>query len=503
MGLFDDIVPPEGWGESTPRLRITVRPKGVEPPPDFDERVAPATASPQVEAAPAARAGLFDDIVPPVARTRGLFDDIVPPAARIGGLFDDIVPPADAPASDMPTDGGQFAAPPPDGGNFRVARKPMKAAPESALPDAVPWRLQYPGSVDIGSELMAAGMAADDVTGRAAVRFDDEGAPAAARIGDVVGQDDLADIQRAPAPPNLARPALGVGEEVAGAQSQAPLDGAHASGDSASKSDGRPAAGEALGIADAPAVQDRAQPGLEPASPIAQADGPSGELKSGKDDASVASTVGGQSAGNDPLHRINPLWQAPDSPKDNSGGTDDGGLLQDLVNYASRSIEALFRIPGGLARLAEEFKARPVDTISHVANSFPPARVEGELLAGTTSIFASILANAAKGRAFETAARQALQLAKNTRMVNVPGVGRSIPDSLIRGVTEIKNELRVHNRGQLRVHAAHAKSQKIPFNLVVSPTTWWISKDVEEAVRKSGGTILRFYPATGKFGPYP
>jgi hypothetical protein len=503
MGLFDDIVPPEGWGESTPRLRITVRPKGVEPPPDFDERVAPAIASPQVEAAPAARTGLFDDIVPPVARTRGLFDDIVPPAARIGGLFDDIVPPADAPASDMPTDGGQFTAPPPDGGNFRVARKAMKAATGSALPDAVPWRGRYPDLVDTGSELMAAGMAADDATGRAAVRFDDKGAPAAGRIGDVVGQDDLADIHPAPAPPNLEPPALGVGEEVAGARGQAPPDGAQASGDSAPQSDGRRATGEGLGGADSAGVEDRAQPGLEPALAIAQAEAPSGEPKSGKDDASGASTVGGQSAGNDPLHRIDRLGQAPDSRKDNSGDADDGGLLQDLVNYASHSIEALLRIPGGLARLAEEFKARPVDTVSEVASSFPPARVEGELLAGTTSIFASILANAPKGLAFEAAARQALQLAKNTRMVNVPGVGRSIPDSLTRGVTEIKNELRVHNRGQLRVHAAHAKSQKIPFNLVVSPTTWWISKDVEEAVRKSGGTILRFYPATGKFGPYP
>jgi hypothetical protein len=91
----------------------------------------------------------------------------------------------------------------------------------------------------------------------------------------------------------------------------------------------------------------------------------------------------------------------------------------------------------------------------------------------------------------------------NNRMVNVPGVGRSIPDSLIRGVTEIKSGLEIDSSLQLRVHAAHAMSQQIPFNLVVSPTTWWISKDVEEAVRKSGGTILRFDPATGKFGPYP
>jgi hypothetical protein len=501
MGLLDAIVPPEGWGETTPRLRITVRPKWVEPPPAFDDP-GPATASAQAEAAPAAPTGLFDDIVPPAARIQGLFDDIVPPAARIQGLFDDIVPPANAPASDVATDGGQYAAPLPDGGNFRVARKAMKAAPKSALADAVPWGLRYPGSVDTASGLMAAGMAADDAPARAALRSDDEGAAAAGRISDVVGNDDWADIQPAPAPPNPARPALDLGEEVADARGPAPPEGAQASGDDAPQSDGHLAAADALGSANTSAAQDRVRPGLEPASAIAQAETPSGEPKSGKDDAIVASTVGKPSAGNDPFDRIDRLGQASDSPKDNSGGADDGGLLQDLVNYASRSIEALLRIPGGLARLAEEFRARPADTISNVANSFPQTRIEGEL-AGTASILATILANAPKGRAFETAALQALQIAKNKHKVNVPGVGRSIPDSLIRGVTEIKNELRVHNRGQLRVHAAHAKSQNIPFNLVVSPTTWWISKDVEEAVRKSGGTILRFYPATGKFGPYP
>jgi hypothetical protein len=295
---------------------------------------------------------------------------------------------------------------------------------------------------------------------------------------------------------------LGVGEEVAGARGQAPPDGGQASGDSAPQSDGRPAAGEALGSTDAAAVQDRAQPGLEPATAIAQAEAPSGEPKSGKDDTSVASTVGRESASDDPLHRIDRLGPAPDSPKDNSGGADDGGLLQDLLNYASRSIEALSRIPGGLARLREEFKARPVDTISRVANSFPQTRVEGEL-AGITSILATILANAKQGRAFETAALQALQLAKNNWKVNVPGVERSIPDSLIRGVTEIKSGLEIDSSLQLRVHEAYAKSQKVPFNLVVAPTTQRISKDVRSAVNNSGGTIQRFDPAIGKFGPFP
>ena len=257
-----------------------------------------------------------------------------------------------------------------------------------------------------------------------------------------------------------------------------------------------------LGSADAVAAQIGCSR-LEPASAIAQAEGPSGEPKSGKDDAIVAPTVGKPSAGNDPFDRIDRLGQASDSPKDNSGGADDGGLLQDLVNYASRSIEALSRIPGGLARLREEFKARPVDTISRVANSFPQTRVEGELLAGTTSIFATILANAKQGRAFETAALQALQLLKNKTMVNVPGVGRSIPDSLIRGVTEIKSGLEIDGSLQLRVHREHAKLQKVPFNLVVAPRTWRISQNVQDWVYKSGGTIQRFDPVTGKFGPFP
>jgi hypothetical protein len=88
-------------------------------------------------------------------------------------------------------------------------------------------------------------------------------------------------------------------------------------------------------------------------------------------------------------------------------------------------------------------------------------------------------------------------------VVPVPGIGRSIPDSLIRGVTEIKSGLEVDRTLQLRVHEAYAKSQKLPFNLVVAPTTRRISKQLEDAVYKSGGTIQRFDPKTGKFGPFP
>jgi HNH/ENDO VII superfamily nuclease len=92
LGLFDDIVP---LGAASSRvatppgvLRITVRPKGVEPPPGSeDARQSPADASDETDNAPPARADLFDDIVPPES------------------------------------DGGQFAAPLPDGRNFRVVRE--------------------------------------------------------------------------------------------------------------------------------------------------------------------------------------------------------------------------------------------------------------------------------------------------------------------------------------------------------------------------------------------
>jgi hypothetical protein len=102
MGLFDDIVPPDSAPSyvATPTgvPRITVRPQGVEPPPG------PGNASQAPADAPDGT-------------------DNAPPA-RSGGLFDDIVPPADTPAPDMPTsDGDQFAAPLPDGRNFRVARE--------------------------------------------------------------------------------------------------------------------------------------------------------------------------------------------------------------------------------------------------------------------------------------------------------------------------------------------------------------------------------------------
>jgi hypothetical protein len=95
-----------------------------------------------------------------------------------------------------------------------------------------------------------------------------------------------------------------------------------------------------------------------------------------------------------------------------------------------------------------------------------------------------------------------LSAAKNTTKINVEGLGRSVPDILLKGVTEIKSGLEIDNSVQLRVQAAYAKSTRVPFNLVVSPTTQRVSENVKREIRQSGGTIQRFDPATGTFTPF-
>jgi hypothetical protein len=133
MSLLNAIVPPDTAFVEGRRLpHITVRPKGIEPPPGPGHAsLSPADASDWTDNAPPARTDLFDDIVPPAGpeHARPLPADASDEtenaaSARTGRLFDDIVPPADTPASDLPEpEGGQFAAPLPDGRNFRVARE--------------------------------------------------------------------------------------------------------------------------------------------------------------------------------------------------------------------------------------------------------------------------------------------------------------------------------------------------------------------------------------------
>jgi hypothetical protein len=134
--------------------------------------------------------------------------------------------------------------------------------------------------------------------------------------------------------------------------------------------------------------------------------------------------------------------------------------------------------------------------------------VEGEFAASFAAVW-TILASAARGLEFEravfealNAAQQEIRINKNTTKISVEGMGRSVPDVLHQGIKEIKNVVEIDSSVQLRVQAAYAKALGMPFSLIVSPSTKRISVSVQDMVRKTGGTIQRFDPATGAFTPF-
>ncbi len=100
------------------------------------------------------------------------------------------------------------------------------------------------------------------------------------------------------------------------------------------------------------------------------------------------------------------------------------------------------------------------------------------------------------------AASPTTKINKNTGKISIEGLGRSVPDVLQKGIREIKSGVEVNDSPQLRVQAAYAKLFRVPFSLVVSPNTERISKVVQDAIRKTGGTIQRFDPVTGTFTPF-
>jgi Restriction endonuclease fold toxin 7 len=112
------------------------------------------------------------------------------------------------------------------------------------------------------------------------------------------------------------------------------------------------------------------------------------------------------------------------------------------------------------------------------------------------------LANAVRGGEFERAVLKAMEAAKNKTKIGVEGVGRSVPDILNKGITEIKSGVEIDSSPQLRTHYAFAKEERVPFNLVVGPATRRVSKSVQDLVYDTGGTIQRFDPATGSFTPF-
>ena len=109
--------------------------------------------------------------------------------------------------------------------------------------------------------------------------------------------------------------------------------------------------------------------------------------------------------------------------------------------------------------------------------------------------------NGANGRAFQNAFNQSLELSQNFKLVTVeirPGVKvTTIPDNLGRpaGMVELKDVVDLSMNDQFRAQIQFAVENRLPYNLVVSPTNKVISEPLWTAIREMGGKVYVFDPA--------
>jgi hypothetical protein len=112
--------------------------------------------------------------------------------------------------------------------------------------------------------------------------------------------------------------------------------------------------------------------------------------------------------------------------------------------------------------------------------------------------------NYKNGRTFQNAVHDYLRLPENQTVYSVAlRDGRIVgtkPDlELLRaGVTDIKDVRCISFTKQLRAQAALAEAEKTSFNLIISPNTEKISKQLWDAIVKADGKVFEFNPATQK-----
>jgi hypothetical protein len=177
-------------------------------------------------------------------------------------------------------------------------------------------------------------------------------------------------------------------------------------------------------------------------------------------------------------------------------------LTRVATRFGTRVYEdTILKIGSDLALIAERFAHDPGETADSLLASFPQTRVEGEFFAGFAAVF-TILANAVRGGEFERAVIKALGAEKNKTKITVEGVGRSVPDILDKGITEIKSGMEIDSSPQLRTQSAYARNKRKPYNIMVGPATRRVSKSVQGLVSRTGGTVRRFDPATGSIKPF-
>jgi RHS repeat-associated protein len=182
---------------------------------------------------------------------------------------------------------------------------------------------------------------------------------------------------------------------------------------------------------------------------------------------------------------------------------DPAGLAADSIFSSNFYMQSIQKPARDISQFGSDFVNDPLATTSRLLNTFPQTKVEGELV-GSVAAGVTILQNAARGSAFETAGIAALNDAiKNTTRIEVPGIARgSIPDVLGSSITEFKNAIEVNYTLQMKIQVAYANLTGQPLNLIVSPTTQRISASLQEAIAGTGGTIQRFDPATKTFSPF-
>jgi RHS repeat-associated protein len=119
---------------------------------------------------------------------------------------------------------------------------------------------------------------------------------------------------------------------------------------------------------------------------------------------------------------------------------------------------------------------------------------------------AAIVANGARGRAFEASVIDALGATKNTSEfvegMTRGGMGRSLPDLMGGVITEIKDVKDITFVKQLQVQYDAATKAGVSWNLIISPNTQTISQSVVSRVARTGGTITVWDSVAQLFRPW-
>jgi len=125
-----------------------------------------------------------------------------------------------------------------------------------------------------------------------------------------------------------------------------------------------------------------------------------------------------------------------------------------------------------------------------------PITDPSRLLTGSTQLEI----NKQLGDAFEDSVRASLRTARGTPVLTSQGkVVPDFPAGNVYGVTDAKNVINLSQSAQTRGFEEIARSQNMPFNLIISPRAETVSKPLQKVIKDTGGTIFEFNSATGTF----